>query len=749
MELVVTGPIKLEAVLAAELRAFGASSVRELEGAVAATGGLELAYRACLWSRVASRVLVPVARYRAENAEAIYQGARRVPWVEHLSVDATLALDVDGNTATNVDNTRFAMLRVKDAIVDELRQRTGRRPTIDARDAALRVHVYLRGDEVQLGIDLAGRGLHRRGYRESVAAPLKENVAAALLLLAEWPALAAEGGWLVDPMTGSATLPIEAALMACDVAPGLLSQPRGFLAWRGHDPALWQRLQREARGRDLRERLRGDGRGRRWRLTGLDRDPGALRAARRAVESAGLQQLVHLERRGVDELATWPAGEASGRATLLVCNPPYGERLGEAAALKGLYLAFSRLLHQRFSGATAWVLSSDAKLTRCLGLKATRSQPVSNGGIACRWLCYPIARSPAPAATLAPSALSAPAETPTPADAPAPRALGEAGGPTLLRLAHSAQAEAFANRLRKMARHWRRWAKRSGVQCYRVYDADIPEYAAVIDVYEQWVHLQEYAPPATVSPERAEERLHDMALLTAEVLQVGAQDLFVKVRERQRGGGQYTRLARSGAFHVVREGGHRFWVNLADRLDTGLFLDQRQVRALVAQESAGKRVLNAFCYTAATTVYAAKGGAVESVSVDLSATYLDWARRNFVLNGVDEGRHRLERADCREWLAHDRQRYDLIYLDPPTFSRSKRMSGDFDVQRDQLPLIAAARARLAPGDVLIFATNARRFRLEPEAVAGADCRELTAATLPPDFARSPRLRQVWRIGPAR
>lgn len=737
MDLVFTAPIKLEALLARELKALGAASVRELQGAVAASGSLELAYRACLWSRVASRVLVPVARYRAADAEAIYEGARQVPWVEHLSADSTLALEVDGSTATNVDNTRFAMLRVKDAIVDVLRERTGRRPTIDAQDAELRVHVYLRGDEVQLGIDLAGRGLHRRGYREPTAAPLKENVAAALLLLAEWPARAAEGGWLVDPMTGSGTLVIEGALMACDVAPGLLSQPRGVLAWRGHDDALWRRLHGEARARDARERWRGEGRGRPWRVTGLDRDPAALRAARRAVERAGLQQLVHLERRSVDEPAAWPAAEASGRATLLVCNPPYGERLGEAAALKGLYLAFSHLLRQRFAGATAWVLSSDAELTRCLGLKATRSQPVSNGGLACRWLCYPVA-----AAVAAPAMPRAASSVPAPAASVPP-----SGGPTLLRLAHSAEAEAFANRLRKNARHRRRWAQRTGVQCYRVYDADIPEYAAAIDVYEQWVQLQEYAPPPTVSAERAEERLHDMALLTAEVLEVGAQDLFVKVRQRQRGGAQYARLARGGAFQVVREGGHRFWVNLSDRLDTGLFLDQRQVRALIAQESAGKRVLNAFCYTAATTVYAAMGGATASVSVDLSATYLDWARRNFVLNGVDERRHRLERGDCREWLEQDRQRYDLIYLDPPTFSRSKRMAGDFDVQRDHPRLIAAARARLAPGGVLIFATNFRRFRLDPEAVAGAQCRDLSAATLPPDFARSPRLRQVWRIEP--
>lgn len=305
------------------------------------------------------------------------------------------------------------------------------------------------------------------------------------------------------------------------------------------------------------------------------------------------------------------------------------------------------------------------------------------------------------------------------------------GGP-----GHEARAVMFANRLRKVARHRRRWARRAGVACYRLYDRDIPEVPLVVDWYAGRLHV------ADAARDEAFEALDDCLAAAGEALDVADANIFCKRRERQRGAAQYSRFGSEGAVFVVPEGGHRFQVNLSDYLDTGLFLDHRRTRARVQAEAAGKRVLNLFAYTGSFTVYAGAGGAERTVTVDLSTTYLDWAETNLRLNGLDAGRNSIVRADVLQWLRDARQtrtRYDLIVLDPPTFSNSKRMRTTFDVRRDHPRLLAETRALLAPGGALYFSTNARRFRLDG-AVTGAE--EVT--DIPPDFERR-RPHRCWRI----
>jgi 23S rRNA (guanine2445-N2)-methyltransferase / 23S rRNA (guanine2069-N7)-methyltransferase len=317
--------------------------------------------------------------------------------------------------------------------------------------------------------------------------------------------------------------------------------------------------------------------------------------------------------------------------------------------------------------------------------------------------------------------------------------------------------EMFANRLTKNLRHLGKWARRTGVTCWRAYDADLPDYAVAIDLYaeaaggELWAHVAEYAPPASIDPERAQARLADIVAVVPEALAVEPERVVLKQRRRQRGTAQYERQAETGCYLTVEEGGLRFLVNLTDYLDTGLFLDHRLTRGLVRDLAADRRFLNLFAYTGSASVYAAAGGASSTTTVDMSAVYLDWAKRNMRENGFAEGaRHRFIRADVLRWLAEEAGRaagaYGLIFLDPPTFSNSKRMGeATFDVQRDHVGLLRQATELLAPGGEIVFSTNSRRFKLDEEALAGLAVRDVTRETIPEDFARNPRIHKCYRI----
>lgn len=369
-----------EGVLAEELRQLGAADVRELRGAVGFAGALSVGYRALLWSRTASRVLLTLARFQAVGERALYEAVRAIRWTEHLGPDATLAVDCVGR-ADWLSNSHFAELRVKDAVVDRLRDETGARPGVDVRSPDIRLHLYLGEREAVLSLDLAGEALHRRGISRATGdAPLKENLAAAILLLAGWPEAAARGEPLLDPMCGAGTLLIEAGWMARDVAPGIHRDRWGFLAWRGHEPARWRALVDEARAR------RAEARERPLRLYGYDTTGPSLAAAADNGARAGLGDALSLERRPLG-LAEPPPGPPG----MLVTNPPYGVRLGEERELGPLYAELGDVLRHRFLGWSAWVLTGSRALAGRIGLRPARRLPLWNGPIECRLLALPIA----------------------------------------------------------------------------------------------------------------------------------------------------------------------------------------------------------------------------------------------------------------------------------------------------------------------------------------------------------------------
>ncbi|HEY9182406.1 MAG TPA: bifunctional 23S rRNA (guanine(2069)-N(7))-methyltransferase RlmK/23S rRNA (guanine(2445)-N(2))-methyltransferase RlmL, partial [Gammaproteobacteria bacterium] len=459
-----------------------------------------------------------------------------------------------------------------------------------------------------------------------------------------------------------------------------------------------------------------------------DKDAAAVRATLDNATRAGFAKVIHAERRELKDLPAAPAPHG-----LVAVNPPYGERLGETEMLAPLYALLGEKLKQNFVGWQAAVFTGNPPLGREIRIRAKRTHTMFNGPIECRLLRFDV--DPKHFETK-----RVPGSLPV-FDADAARA--------------RPGAAMFANRLRKNFASLGEWARREGIACYRVYDADMPEYAFSIDIYaaavgaeaERRVYVQEYAPPATIEAAKARARREEAFSVLPEVLGVSNDRVHVRTRRKQKGGAQYEKLAERGEFEVVTEGGLELEVNFTDYLDTGLFLDHRPTRARIRELAGGKRFLNLFAYTGTASVFAAAGGARSTTSVDLSRTYLDWARRNLDRNGFsDESRHALLQEDVLQWLeTRTSERYDLIFLDPPTVSRSKRMDAELDLQRDHVELIRSTLLKLVPDGLLIFSNNFRKFRLDAAGLADLDVKDVTAATIPKDFARNPRIHQCFEI----
>ncbi len=503
------------------------------------------------------------------------------------------------------------------------------------------------------------------------------------------------------------------------IAPGLQRDYFGFKSWRQYDAALWQSLIDEAQQR------KEQGLRKLSPVIGYDTHPKAIRFAQENVTAAGLDEHIRLARRDVSDLQQ-PENLQPG---LVVINPPYGERLGEKETLAPLYQQLGDKLKQQFEHWQAVVFTGNIELAKNMGIRPHKQHNMFNGALECKLLRFELEQN---------------------------WFIEERGNkPRPLKIeALSDGAEMFANRLKKNLREMKRWAKREDVDCYRLYDADMPEYAVAIDLYhseQTWVMVQEYEAPKTIDEKKAQIRLREIMTVLPTVLDVPDEQIFLKVRRQQRGKAQYEKLATAGEFYKVRENGCEFWVNFSDYLDSGLFLDHRLTRAMVGELAKGKRFLNLFAYTGTATVYAAKGGAESTTTVDMSRTYLDWAQRNLDLNNFSNNDHQLIQADCLQWLderaagAWGKHKFGLIFLDPPTFSTSKRMQESFDVQRDHVEMIRAAMKLLDADGLLVFSNNFRRFKLDPLLEEEFDFEEVSAATIPRDFSRNKKIHRCWKV----
>ena len=727
-------PKGVESLLAEELATLGGEDIRQTVAGCHFRGVLEVAYRCCLWSRLANRILLHLRQIDAETRDFLYDGAKAIPWEDHFEPDATLAITFNG-ISREINNSHFGALVIKDAICDRLRDKADFRPNINKTSPDIRVHVRMSRNRADISLDLSGESLHRRGYRlDTGKAPLKENLAAALLVRAGWPEIAKQGGALVDPLCGSGTFLLEGALMAADIAPGLLRLNYGFHNWSGHVPKLWRELLEEARQR------RTDGLAAMTnRFIGYEGDVRVVRQASENLRRSGLEKRIHIETRELANIE--PLKSISG---LVISNPPYGERLGEESSLVWLYQHLGETFRNCFLGWKAAVITSNPTLSKRMGLRARKNYSFYNGALEARLLTFDIEEE----WFFGAHKKSLEKEQGTHSDKRSDKQPGADASsakeiaPVQVNLGKG--AEMFANRLRKNLKQLQKWVRKAEVECYRIYDADMPEYAVAIDLYKDQVLVQEYKAPATVDENKAQERLHDILQAIPAVLPVKPQQVTLKQRRRQSGKDQYRRMGDQQQRFEVSEGGCRFLVNLKDYLDTGLFLDHRPLRLRIQKEAAGKRFLNLFCYTGAATVHAAAGGASQTTSVDLSKTYLDWARQNLNLNGFSD-RHKLENADCIQWLKECKETYDLIFIDPPTFSNSKKMRDVFDIQEEHAAMLKRAMSCLARDGVLYFSNNFRKFRLDAELEEKFKVEEISAETIDRDFQRNQKIHRCWKF----
>jgi 23S rRNA (guanine2445-N2)-methyltransferase / 23S rRNA (guanine2069-N7)-methyltransferase len=703
-----------EEVCAQELTAIGAGDVETTPGGVRFSGSLETALRACLWSRTATRVVLVLGHFPAADKDELYSGIAEIPWEDHLAPSGTMSVDAISRRSS-LSHERFVAQRTKDGVVDRLRRLSGRRPNVDRERPDVLLHLHLHKDLATVGVDLSGGGLHRRGItRTPGPAPLKESLAASMLMLAEWPEAATSGMALLDPMCGSGTILVEAAWMATDRAPGLTRRRWGHTHWLGQDAKLWRRLLEEARDRAH------EGAKHEIRLFGADRSAEALEVARDNLGRAGVACLLggEGERRegacaSLEQREIYDARPPIEGGGLVVMNPPYGARLGEEAEMGPLYATIGDVLRHRFGGWTANVLVGSRDLARQIGLKPTRRHVLFNGPIECRMLSIPISTAPVASD-----------------DGPGWRKPGP-------------DAEMLRNRLKKKLKRLSRWAKKSDLTCYRVYDRDVPEYNVSIDRYGGAVLVSEYEPPRRVDQARSEQHRRDVLLVVSDLMGVEERDIHLRLRLRRGPRDRSEVRARTGAVHEVVERGLRFEVNLGDYLDTGIFLDQRQIRDWIRERSDGARFLNLFAYTCTATAHAVAGGAAHTTSVDLSRTYLDWGRRNLELNDLAGDEHLFVRADCLPWLRRTDERFDLVYVAPPTWSASHDAHDEFDLQRDYGHLLGACASVLAPGGRMVFSTGSWSFEPDARFLSHLGFEERSDALCPEDFKASRAKPRIW------
>ena len=708
-------------LIAEEARKAGAERVRVTPSGVDFEGSLETGYRFCFETRISSRLLMGlfvdddiISDKELEEATAM------LPWEEYIDPTKTLKVTCTTQNCRYITNSHYGALKVKDGIVERIREKfNGERPYIEIHEPDLTVHVHIEDTTVKWYVDFSGENLSMRGYRgEQTEALLKEHLAAALIGRSEWRKSVNDGNPLpfYDPFCGSGTIAVEAALMATDTAPGLLrKKPYPFESLPNFDKEAFDRVVEEA---EERRRKAIDERD--ISIFASDISRTAVEISKAAALKAGVYDFISFSVQDFTKLEKPPVSKGC-----IVTDPPYGERM-TVRDIDLLYENTGKVLQNVFKGWDATILTGNSELLSNIDMKPDRTNTLFNGGIMCQAAHYHIF-------------------TDEEREAMMQKALEKKKQRQAEPLTPG--AEMAYNRLMKNLKEITPLMKEQGVECYRIYDADMPEYSASIDIYMgKWVVVSEYAAPDTIDPEDAKRRLGELVRATEKATGIDEDFIYVKERSRQKGKGQYTRLAANNKMMVARENGVRFLVNFTDYLDTGIFLDHRPVRMMIQEMAKDKRFLNLFCYTGTATLSAIKGGALSTVSVDASSTYLAWMEENLKLNGYSTVfGNLLYKSDVIDWLWDTYDKFDLIFCDPPTFSNSKDRRGSFDVQRDHVKLIDAAAMHLSPGGTLIFSNNYRKFKLDPEVMEKYVVEDITEKTIGDDFKRDMKIHHCYLI----
>lgn len=756
-----------------ELEQMGIASTIGESGRIHFKGDAATVCQTNLWLRTADRILIRVAEFPAADFDALFETTKQIAWGDMLPRDAIFPVTGRSikSTLTSVPACQRA---VKRAMVDALR-RDHQTNELPETGAEYKIDVAILKDVATLTLDTTGRSLHRRGYRTHISkAPLKETLAAAMVLLSYWR----NGRPLLDPFCGSGTIPIEAAQIGRNMAPGL---ERDFACetWADFPSEMWQDARQAAEAATLGPLDE--------KLQGSDIDSRVLRAARENAERAGVASDIHFQAAPMESVTS------KRRFGCLITNPPYGQRVGRDYDLEFLYQTIPNVL-RKLPTWSHYFLTAFPAFEHTMGRQADRRRKLYNGRIECTYFQYhgpkPVigkgpgqktheaepatgTRSPQPDTNIWPASQttsdtaveqngsvdeapttersshdttseSKPDDSP-PASKPYIHAAGDAAFGHLSDKAY-VQAELFATRLKKRAKHLRRWPTKRGITCFRLYERDVPEIPLIVDRYEDQLHITEYERPHDRDPAQHANWLDLMVQTAGATLDIPPSHVHFKSRLRQRGKTQYQKVAQTNQRIEVHEGGLKFLVNLQDYVDTGLFLDHRVTRQMVKDIAGGTNFLNLFAYTGSFSVYAAAGGAQQTTTVDLSKSYLDWAWENMRLNGFKGNQHRFVANDVAQFIREQPQveTYDLVVLDPPTFSNSKRTENDWNVQKDAIPLIGELLPLIKRGGVIYFSTNFRRFKFDETALPLTEIREISKQTVPEDY-RNRRIHRCWRL----
>lgn len=723
----VSCPRALEYLLADEVVGLGIKVEKISPQGVYILAELVDIYKICLWSRIANRVQVILYKGEVNHNDMLYNLTYNYNWLANFSEHNTFAIKFHG-TSSRIQNSMYGALLIKDAIVDYFVTNTQQRPNIAKDNPDILIHAHLQHDKITVSLDMTGYSLHQRGYRaRNYEAPLKENIAAAMLYRSKWPELSAANYQLYDPFCGTGTIVIEAAMMALNIAPGLLRNDQALRNWKKHDDKLWLATQAEARAAINKSQ--------KLQIFASDISPKAIEIAK---ESAKLAQVFTMINFKQLDFADYKQPQLD--KGLLIANPPFGERLGSLEKLKPLYKIIGEKIYNYFPTWNAAILTYDPTLAKAIEIRSNKQYKLYNGPLECKLYCF--TTKPLQKLVYATTCIK---NLANPHNLPILEETNAGSKPIARSLANASQQNImFTNRLSKNYQHLRKWAKKNNISCYRVYDADLPEYAFAIDIYADNCVIQEYKAPSSVPEEKAKQRLEDVYHLTPEVLEINKRNVIVKTRAKQKGKQQYTKIANTKNYIEVNEGRAKFKINLTDYLDTGLFLDHRIMRLEFAKLAPKTKFLNCYCYTATASVHAAISGAL-TTNLDLSNTYLSWAKDNFLLNSLDISKHRFIQTDCLNWLKNCKEKFEVIFLDPPSFSNSKSMESTLDIQRDHFELIDHALKLLSANGTLYFSTNLRKFKLDPEITSKYNVEDISLKTIDKDFKRNFKIHYCFKI----
>jgi 23S rRNA (guanine2445-N2)-methyltransferase / 23S rRNA (guanine2069-N7)-methyltransferase len=710
MNFFATTPKGLELLLAEELRSLGADTAAEKLAGVAFTGDMSVAYKACLWSRLANRILLPLIQIPASTPEELYTGVQTISWDEHMQPESTLLINFV-TSQSEITHTLYGAQKVKDAIVDQLRDKYNTRPNIARENPDISVNVYLYRNMATISLDLSGESLHKRGIRvEHGLAPLKENLAAAILSRAGWKAVAKSGGMLVDPMCGSGTFLIEAAQIAGNIAPGLSRDYFGFLGWKKHDAALWETLLKEAKEQQTLDAIPP--------IVGYDADPRSIKIAFSNIERAGLLGKIHVEKQELSELTSKEGVEPG----LVVINPPYGERLGEQSELQRLYQQIAVKLKEGFLDWKAAIFTGNPELGKTMGLRARKHYALFNGAIPCQLLLFDI--TPQWFIDKSPSAVNERRVL------KAQESLDETD---------DSAVRMFVNRLLKNNKHLKRWAEREGINCYRIYDADLPEYSVAVDRFEDSIVVKEYPAPKSIDKVKAEKRLQHVLASLPDALDLPAKNIYFhdyRAENLLSNGSPMSALQICNDFQMIQEGEAKFLINLQyQNCDAGLPLHQRLLRSQIQSLANGKHCLNLFPRSGTASVAAALGGALSVVSVDESEFFLEWTEQNLAINDFYGAKYRMIQDHPGDWVQDETSRYGLIIVELP--DSAYRMREEYQEFIKQTVGLLQAEGRL------LLMSRDQRFKFDFEYMKTISVEDLTQKVISPDFADQVRLCQSY------